>query len=186
MAKLDNILTSSNYSSYFKGELYLDIDFDGTGDVDTSKITELDNIVTDVQYDLFKELFGEALYNYLYDNREGTVYTALRDGETITASDNYKYVWEGLKSMLSYYVYYEYKKEKEGFDTPLGEKFGNSVNSSSARNSLNYKLKRAWNKGVDLYRDAIDYIDYKNEQSTDYYPEFLPTYNKYYLFDYGL
>lgn len=173
MALLVNILSSSNYSDYFKGILQIDL----SESVDSAVI---DDVVTEYQEQIFKDLFGEALYNYLKDNESESVYTTLRDGETITDENGYKYEWKGLKSMLAPFIYFYYKRKEESFDSPMGEKKSETQNATRALSNLRKKLTEAWNKGADLYRDAIDYIDYKNEQSTDYYPEFLPNYQNYY------
>lgn len=185
MALIANILTTDNFSDYFKGILDLSIDWDSSTTVESDKMTELSNCVTEYQEIIFKELFGEALYNYLYDHSSDAVYTTLLAGKTII-ENGYKYEWKGLRSMLAPFIYFYFKRDKEGYDTSVGEKKSNTQNSSSNIQQLNNKLKRAWNKGVDLYKDAISYIDYKNNQSADYYPEFLPSYQNYYQYLYEL
>lgn len=181
MALIANILDSSNFATYFKGVLELDINFSGTDSISVARMARLSNYVTEFQEIIFKDLFGEALYNYLYDNSSEVVYTTLLAGETIT-ENGYKYEWKGLKSMLAPFIYFYFKKSKEGYDTTVGEKKSNTQNSSANIQQLHNKLKTGWNKGVKLYRDAINYIDYKNDQETDYYPEFNPNYDNYYNF----
>ena len=90
--------------------------------IDTSKDTtqaKLTDVITKYQKIIYKDLFGEALYNYLHDNKTGAVYTTLVAGETVTI-DGYKYTWEGLSAMLIPFVYYYYKKDVESlFNTKV-------------------------------------------------------------------
>jgi len=163
---LANIITYED----FTGILFLDIA--GTSTIALAKQAELNTIITEYQQKIFRELFGEALYQYLTDNEDEDVYTVLRDGEIVTI-DGYKYEWVGLKKMLASFVYFYFKREKQSFDSDTGEKKSETENSVSSLGNLRVKMIRAWNKGVDYYKDAIDYMDYKNGLSTDYYPELL-------------
>ena len=169
---LANIITYAN----FTGILYLDVA--GTTEVPVAKQAALNSIITEYQQEIFRSLFGEALYQYLTDNEANAVYTDLRDGETVTI-DGYKYQWRGLKLMLASFVYYYYKINIESYNTGSGEMKSVNENSERSNAGLNYKNVRAWNKGVNLYLDAISYINYKNEETADYYPEFLPDYSNY-------
>lgn len=170
---LANIITHAN----FTGILYLDVA--GTKEVPVARQKTLKDIITEFQQKIFRDLVGEALYQYLTDNEEEDVYTVLRDGVRITDDDGYKYEYRGLKTMLASFVYYYYKIRIESFDTGSGEKKSSNENSTPANTGLNRKIIEAWNKGVDLYLDAISYINYKNDEETDYYPEFLPDYRNY-------
>lgn len=169
---LANIITHAD----FTGVLYIEVA--GTSAVALAKQSTLAAIITEYQQEVFRALFGEALYQYLTDNEGEAVYTILRDGETITI-DGYKYQYRGLKIMLASFVYYYFKERKESFDSDTGEMRSENINSSSAKKMLEEKRLKAWNNGVDLYLDAIDYIEYKNNETVDYYPEFYPDYSNF-------
>lgn len=155
------------------------MDIAGTGETPEARQNVVTGLITEYQQEVFRSLFGEALYQYLTDNEANAVYTTLRDGEIITDDNGYKYQYRGLKDMLASFVYYNAKRRKESFDTGSGEKKSENENSVSANYGLNNKLVEAWNNGVDLYLDAIAYINYKNLETPDYYPEFLPDYSNY-------
>ena len=164
----DNIIT---YSDFTNETWYIDTSKDTT----QAKLTD---VITKYQKIIYKDLFGEALYNYLHDNKTGAVYTTLVAGETVTI-DGYKYTWEGLSAMLIPFVYYYYKKDVESFGTTIGEKKGETENATRANSELNRELLESWNEGVDLYLDARDYMDYKNELVTDTYPELKTNYDNF-------
>jgi len=175
---LANIITYED----FTGILYLDVA--GTSTIALAKQSELNTIITEYQQKIFRDLFGEALYNYLTDYESEDVYTDLRDGELVTI-DDYKYQWIGLKKMLASFVYFYFKREKESFDSDTGEKKSENENSISSLGNLRLKMNRAWNNGVEYYKDAVSYMDYKNGLTANSYPNLITDYNNYgqYLID---
>lgn len=150
--------------TYFTGIINLDLR-------DDNQATALeDYYIPYYQRKIFTDLLGEALYQDLVNNSSDERWANFLDGETVTI-DSYKYDWIGAKAMLSYFVYYYFKRDNEGYDTPVGEMKTVTENSQRAPYSLQIKLARAYNQGVEHYLDAYDYMDYKNSQVADTYPE---------------
>ena len=80
---------------------------------------------------------------------DGKVFTFDYCGNTVTKE------WKGLrdstlkKSLIAYYVYYQYRNEEESFNSGAGQVTSNTENSSKI--DVTPKLISAWNKMIDLY-----------------------------------
>ena len=146
-------------TTYFTG--IINIDFD-----DTDRAAHMTNLITYWQQRIFRELLGESLYQDLVDNSGSAPWPAFLDGETVTI-DGYKYEWVGAKTMLSYFLYFYFKRDAESQDSNVGEKISNTENSSRAVDELPLKLSITYNQAIDYYKDAYDYIQYKNSLVDD-------------------
>ena len=165
MASLANIITYE--------------DFAGVVQIDTSKVpvpAKLTNYITEYQERILRDLLGDPLYINWSENPTDAKYTSLRDGETYTYTDGKKYIYTGLKKMLVYFIWSLYKPDAETKDTITGESNSENENSEKAQANIYRKSVARWNVGVKLYHEAIQYIEFKNSETADYYPDFDPCY----------
>ena len=83
---------------------------------------------------------------------------SLVEGDEFTDLSGKVRKWNGLintgkKSLIAYYVYYYYRRDKVTYTTPMGEKKGTAENSADAE--IGNKIMRAWN----LMTDELDMMD---------------------------
>ncbi len=114
----------------------LDADLDTNGNPQTAKFINLVNGGVEFNFDLN----GYTIYSK---------WKGLRDQSN-------------LKSLIAYYVYYQYRNYNETSTTTVGEKRNVGENSESA--NPEYKLMDAWNKMIDWYGYIpYDYFKYNCE-----------------------
>ena len=144
--------------------------------IDTSDVHERDNVNNNycpyVEKKMLKKLFGITLYTDFDANKTIAKYATLINGDTTAFTYNgYTKVFTGLKDMLAYFTYYFYIRKQNRFNTQMGQmqaKVQNAERISPAEDSM-----FAWNEGVKLYYETIDYINYKNDLVADTYANFL-------------
>lgn len=153
-----NILSRTDFST---GITAIDID-------SNIRNFTLDKFIEQYEPIVLRDLLGEALYqDYLaYTSLEK--YTNLINGELLTI-DGAKYKFEGVKTMLKYFIYYFYKGQNESYDAALKE----DNEKIRLLGLMEKKLNEVWNIGVDLYNDCIIYINYKNGLVADTYADFI-------------
>lgn len=135
----------------------------------SAQLTNISDWIDVYEAAFLKMLLGYPLYKLLLADLDGNgdpqtePYTSLVDGAEfsfeyagLTITDK----WEGLrglnkKSVIAYYVAYQYIDQNETFNTTAGQKRNNSENSISV--SPVFKLVDIWNKMVDLYGPVPDY-----------------------------
>ena len=140
--------------------------------------------LNEYEEDILKKLLGYTLYKALIADLNGTSEPTLQrfkeliDGAdlTFTTINGYEVItrWVGLrnktllKSLIAYYVYYQYRNEEESFNSGSGQKSGLAENSESV--SAAPKLINTWNKMVDWYGKIPTNIAY---------PEYFLNQNNY-------
>ena len=144
-----------------------------------SKAVDFNNIVTEYQETYLQKLLGEYLYQLFIAAIDGgspeQKWVDLRDGADFTVSYNGSDLilkWLGLKNMLKYFMFFEYKKQNVSTDTITGESKKQNLNSVFALESR--KMNDSFNKGLKLYGLDYNYIAINKSQS--YTPNY---YNKY-------
>lgn len=146
-------------------------DFEGVYVVDlgndTDKQALLDAYCVDLQEKYLKYLFGESLYSefFIRDKNADDKFNELIDGTNNPITYNgTTFVYKGLKDMLLSFTYFHYVQEPE-YHTQIGFVLGDSENGS-----ITYPvdmLRRKFNYGVDLFYEAVRYMDYKNSQESE-------------------
>lgn len=142
-----------------------------------NKYSDLDSFIERFGRELLIKLFGYTLYKlidaYDPDNKTDTE-QRIRDiieGKEFTENDR-TYKWNGLVntekvSVIAYYVYVHYLRQKETQTTTTGESKNKKVNSVSA--SPAYKMSNAWSCMNILIGPYCLYSDYYPGGMTDYY-----------------
>lgn len=151
----------------FVQPIYID-----TSDVDVK--ADLVNYCAFVQEKMLKKLLGETLYNDYLSHSALAKYTTLINGDAMA----YTYggvtrLYTGLKTMLANFTYCEYVPDMTSINTKSGQKIEKS-NKNFDSVTDERKLGRAWNEGVRLFYEAIDYINYKNGVDPTLYVDFDP------------
>lgn len=157
------ILTTAD----FEGEFELPV-----GQYINSKI---DLYITQVEEDYLTDLLGHRLYSEFIAALAGTPdqkWVDLRDGDTYGTDDEFKF--KGLKQMLKYFTYYEYMRYAEVQNSKIGNVVNDATNAEPAGTLGKMVIKRMYNKGVDIYCDAINYILDKNDP-VEIYADLLHT-----------
>lgn len=156
---------------------------DFTGDIKlvlgTGEQVRLTAYIERYQKELLEMLLGFNLYSYLdenYDSETADKWKDLIDGvdEYFTYA-TYRKKYTGVKKMIAYYVYFKWVTTETTSQTNEGETKDLSVNGESVINID--KIINAFNRMVDLYNDAQNYIEYKNySEGSDYYDDYDSTY----------
>lgn len=141
-------------STYFKNDVSLT----------SSQLTYIQQWITEYEPIFLKLLLGFDLYKLLETDLGGgstpteSRFVDLVDGKEFSFEVNGYTVstkWEGLrdstlkKSVIAYYVYYQYRNETESFNTGAGQGISNLENAEKV--SAQRKLRNIWNKMVDIY-----------------------------------
>ncbi len=162
---------------------------DFVGDIEitqSANITDkLNSIIDTVEKNILKLLLGDDLYIlFIADLVDGepqiTKYINLLNGTTYDYGER-KYIYDGLKAMLKYFIYSEYIKYNSlqaTVGTVIPEK-DNSITMSDF--DISELSNDAYNKGVKYYREAISYIVINIED----YPTFDYT-SLNYKFNFGI
>lgn len=124
-----------------------------------------------IEGEALRKLLGRSLYTEYETDSEVTKFTELINGIEGTFSyggetRNFK----GLKNSFCYLIYYRYLMDQYATNTPHGDVKPNSTGGTYVAN--HQRLIRAYNKWVDVYNDAIDFINYKNSQVQGTYTPF--------------
>lgn len=148
---------------------------------------QLDNItayITEYEPEILKKLLGVTLYTELIDDlSEAGVpqtekFVNLVNGVSsfeFTTISGYDVVTEykGLKKLIAYYVYYQYRNINESLTTTVGQMLPLAENAQ--REDVYPKLIYAYNELVKLYGEIPEdyyYRDYFLDNS--YYEHYLP------------
>jgi len=167
---MTNKITYAN----FIGDFHLDIN--------TGETAVLDIYIEKYQKELFKILLGNNLYAD-FDLGMGETTPLAKWTNLLNGVSGYytynglKYQYTGLKEMLTAYVYFWYNNLETTTSTPQGESKSTTNNGDVVIN-VNKQI-RAYNRCVDLFNEAIDFINYSNSVDSTTYPEFDPGCLKY-------
>ena len=143
----------------FKGEINLDLSND------SNVLAQFDALAVQIGNDILKDLLNSSLLNDLNDDLVSGVpqtqeYIDLVDGVTYVDDNQETVNYEGLKRMLRYFVYEQYLDISHSQNSSNGQEYGNNENATKlTRFQLRKARERIQNKAVDLYFDAIKYID---------------------------
>lgn len=127
-----------------------------------------------VEKRILRSLLGDDLYLTFIENIEQTSgkYYDLKNGVTsYTNTDGRKDVFDGVKDMLKYFVYYYYQTYSQNQASTLGD-FKNNIENSERQDKalINKMAVDAYNIGIQKYYETYCYMSYKNGQESDYYP----------------
>lgn len=151
---------------------------DITVPVNTVSQSNIDNYIERYENEILQRLLGyELLKNLLADLSGGNPQTQrfidLVNGAEFSFDLNGNTVntkWEGLrnsvkKSLIAYWVYFNYRNENEAYFSGIGQRRGKGENSEKA--DITPKIVSVWNKMIDLYGETPKY----------YYPYQVTKYN---------
>ena len=84
--------------------------------------------------------------------------------KSVSWFDQFEYQGEtylnDINQMIAYFTYFEYKQDSQSYDTPTGENSSDSEIGTKV-NPLG-KLVQAYNAGIELYNNAIMYLEDTN------------------------
>lgn len=145
-------------NTYFVGDINLT----------SGQLDNITNWITVYETEILKKLLGYTLYAELQADLvsgvpQTTKFIRLVNGYTFSFEFNGQTInekWEGLKglnkkSLIAYYVYYQYRNLNETFNTTAGQKTNVSENSQNV-NAAFYFIY-VWNKMVELYGVVPEY-----------------------------
>lgn len=156
---MTNLITYSD----FTGDLNLDLGPGGQA--------QIGYYITQLQEELFTKLFGRNLYASFDVTPVPAKWTELTTpGITYYEYQGKKYKYPGLKRLLACYVYCNWQSLEMSSSTPEGETRSSSTNGELLFNPG--KQVRIWNEMVRLYYEVVNYIDYKNSVTADYFEDF--------------
>jgi len=143
-------------NSYFKGEIFIP-NLSGANAVNTAISNEMEAFIEEYETDYLELMFGE------------TMAVAIEAANTAGVTSIYDDVLEYLTaqthgSPLANYVYFQFQRNNLTKTSGMGEIQMTSENAN-AKNSI-HKLKRAWNKMVDMSQTLFDYV----EEEKDTFP----------------
>lgn len=120
------------------------------------------------------KLLGYHLYSLTVEFAIDLRYVALMEGAEWTDSAGVVRKHEGITLIADYMFYYHWVKELQGEQTGKGmiEPFTDggepSLKQLNEKAVRNYAIAEVW------YQQTIDYINFKNSETADYYAEFQP------------
>ena len=161
LIKIMAILTNI---SLFIGPINIDISSKGVE-------FEIQEYCERLEAELLEKLLGRTLYTEYLDDSTDIKFTELLDGVT----DSFEYggitrKYTGLANKFCYYIYYLYSKDQYATNTAHGDVAPESIGGSYQYNEG--RVIRAYNKWIDAFNDAVDFIRYKNELTPDTYVGF--------------
>lgn len=138
--------------------------FIGPINIDTSSrgvIEDLQEYCVQVEADALEKLLGESLYTeYLNDDTEAR-FTELINGKAdIFTYNDKKMKYTGLKDKFCYLIYNKYLQDQFASNTPFGDVAPTPSNGTYQVNEP--RIVNAYNKWVDAFNKAVDYIRYRN------------------------
>lgn len=156
-------MTSQIAYSDFTGEFRLDIN--------AGEQAKLALYITQYQEELLLKLFGRNLYASFDITPAPAKWTEIiTPGTAYYSYQNYSYKYPGIKRMLVAYVYFKWNWLETTQSTPQGETRSTSTNGEAVYNTP--KQVNAWNEMRRLYYEVVNYINYKNSLTTDYFADF--------------
>ena len=140
---------------------------DFIGDIELTQsadiTTALNSFITTNEKKYLRLVLGDDLYiKFNADLTDGvpqtTIYKDLLDGKNYEIGSLY-YVYRGLKSMLKYFVFYQYKMGTYTTDTDTGTAIlQKDASIRESRFNVERDANDAWNKGVEILQEVIFYI----------------------------
>lgn len=124
-----------------------------------------------LEAELLEKLLGRTLYTEYLDNTTDQKFVDLING--VTASFEWGGItrkYTGLKTKFCYYIYYLYSKDQYATNTAHGDVAPEHVGGTYQYNEG--RAIRAYNKWIDAFNDAVDFIRYKNDLIPDTYEGF--------------
>lgn len=157
-------MTSVITTSDFNGDLRLQL---GSGEA-----AQMTLYIVQLQKELMLKLLGNNLYAELDATPTPAKWTELiTAGTTYYTYNGYKYKYPGLARMIACYCYVKWNDIETTSPTPQGETRSTSTNGDAAYNFG--KQVRIWNECQRLYYEVVNYINYKNYETTDYFADFI-------------
>ncbi len=142
---------------------------DFTGDVNITQSSDIApdfaKVITDTEKKYLRLLLGDDLYLLFIDDLDAGVpqtekYVNLLDGENYE-NGGYTWIYEGLKRMLRYFTFAEWKLVHYASDTNIGTV---RKTKDTSENLTKYDIEKesftAFNKGIVLYNQAFQYLDF--------------------------
>jgi len=137
--------------------------------------TTLEDVITLTTENTLRFLMGDKLYGlYVADldangNPQTQKYKDLVNGVTYTDCNGYEVIYIGLKQMLKYFVFSEWKTENTFRDAATGTVQQDSdVSNKATLLSITIESNRFFDKGLRLYNMAIKFIyNHRDDYFTD-------------------
>lgn len=151
-----------------------------------SKFTDLDTYIAKYEPEVLKMLLGYELYELMITSPTVEPYKSLIEGAEYTVQHNgrsQKVKWNGFTntefiSLIAYYVYYWYNRDKASLTNTVGEVKSKQENSYNATQAS--KIMNAWSRLEELYgcpgqsELIASAYNYLTEKETDF-PEWIFT-----------
>lgn len=137
----------------------------------------IDAYITRYEDEILKKLLGYTLWKALIADLDGNGdpqtqrFTDIVDGAEFSfdfEGNTINTKWEGLrntlkKSLIAYWVYFQYRNETENYFSGIGQRKGKGENSVMA--DITPKIVFSWNKMIELYGETPKYY-YPYNQTT--------------------
>lgn len=156
---------------------YLDFTGEFRLDLQAGEQAKLTLYINQYQEELLMKLFGRNLYAFFdtpidldpltYDPKWTEISTAQT---TYYEYEGYKYKYPGLKRILTAYVYFKWSCKETSYSTPQGETRSTSTNGEAVFNIS--KINNAWDEVQRLFYEIVNYIEYKNSVTPEYFADF--------------
>jgi hypothetical protein len=153
---------------YFTGLIFLSKSTQGT-------IAELNSYCLTYEEEGLLALLGRTLYTEYYEDSllatHDAKWTNLIDGvATSFEYDGKTMIYGGLKTKFCYLIYSIYTRDQITSNTSFGDVSPKPSNGEQTYNTP--RAVNAYNKWVDAFNDAVDYISYVNSITPDTYEGF--------------
>lgn len=149
--------------------------FTGVINIDTSPVgvsAEIDSYSETIEAEWLEKLLGETLYTDYLVNPTTEKWVNLIDGIATTFEYNGKTMkYTGLADKFCFVIYYRYMMDQPASNTAFGDVAASPSNGTQVIN-LGRNI-RAYNKWVDAYNKAIDFINYSNGVNQATYDGFV-------------
>lgn len=140
---------------------------------------ELTSYITRFEKEILISSLGYDLYNQFATALAGTPdqkWVDLRDGKTYVV-DGITKKWDGFintdkKSLIAYYVYFQYLRYSSSYMATSGVKVSNSENSINISPII--KQVDAYNSCVDMVNELDEFVLWSNDQDPATYANYEP------------
>lgn len=141
--------------------------------------SELAGFISEFEPKFLAQLLGNPLFDLIQEALTPPAATSgnifdLINGKEFTDSSGRLNKWPGFKQIgnnpIAYYVYYQIIGDRESTTTGIGEKVAKAQNMNDA--SASWKMKKAWNRMVEINLVLNDFLTVKK----DIYPDYLGRY----------
>lgn len=157
--------------------------FVGEIKIDFGAFSDFDSFAQQIQDEYLKLLMGFELWYDYEQNITDAKYVTLNDGIPEGYDDNgTQRELKGIISMLPYFFYFRYQTDLQTFQSTLGDyqPLIENAGKPETKGTLVKKQVNAYNKGVAMYLQLVNYIQIEGETVYEgFNPTILDTENTY-------